>query len=131
MTQDQLDFVVSKTGHDRLRSLTSDDNADAIEREGYRSIVETMFAHFQSPLIPSQESEFPSLLEQFGNAAKAAVDFVASGFETVDDAEYERRRKICRACDQFDAKADRCKRCGCSMAIKARGKVFACPEGKW
>ncbi|WP_337175371.1 hypothetical protein [Paludisphaera sp.] len=39
MTASQLDAVVSATGHDRYRWLTSEANPDADQREGYRRIV--------------------------------------------------------------------------------------------
>jgi len=133
MTQDQLELVVSRTGHGRLRALTSDGNSDVAERDGYRAVVEAMFVQFNSPQkIPPAESEYPSLLEQVGNAAKAAIDFVASGCDTVDQAEFDRRRAICLGCVEFyDAKQDRCRACGCNMQVKTWGKVFDCKQGKW
>lgn len=75
--------------------------------------------------------EYPSFLAQIGNAAKAAVAFVASGCETVDDDEYNRRRSICSTCEFQDAASDRCRQCGCRLSMKTRGSAFTCPVGKW
>jgi hypothetical protein len=76
---------------------------------------------------------YPPLLEQAGNLLAAAGRFVASGCETVDQAEYDRRRAICRACPggYYDADRDRCRACGCNMAVKTWGRVFTCEKGLW
>jgi len=37
--QEALDTVVARTGHERFRWLCSDDNPDAVQREGYRGVV--------------------------------------------------------------------------------------------
>jgi len=39
MTPDQLEIVVARTGHERFRWLTGEDNPDAERREAYRAIV--------------------------------------------------------------------------------------------
>lgn len=130
MTQDDLDLVVSRTRHERYRWLASDDNPDASSRGEIRSLVSTLAAKFRHE---SPEAEYPPLLEQIANAAKAAVKFVASGCETAGQAEFDRRLSICEACDQYDAKSKRCRICGCKTAAKLRMASERCPlpEPKW
>jgi hypothetical protein len=78
-----------------------------------------------------EEPKYPSLWKQAASAVGAAVGFVASGFETVDQAEHDRRRAICRGCEHMDAGRDRCSRCGCFLAIKPWMARESCPESKW
>lgn len=42
MTPAQLETVVARTRHERFRWLTSDDNPDVEQREGYRRVVERL-----------------------------------------------------------------------------------------
>jgi hypothetical protein len=75
--------------------------------------------------------DYPSVAEMAGNAAKAAVAFVASGGAMVGQAEKDRRLDVCRACDRFEAAAGRCRECGCRMNWKARIESLDCPLGRW
>lgn len=112
----------------RLEWLASDANPDADQREAYRLVVERLASG--EPMPPPA---YPSLATQAANLAGAAVRFVASGGELVDDAEYERRKAGCYSCptDQHDAQADRCFRCGCMLEYKRRSKAESCPDGHW
>lgn len=71
--------------------------------------------------------KYPSFGSMVVNAAAAAVDFVASGFELADDAEVERRLAICSTCEFFDAGPQRCRICGCYLGGKARVAAEHCP----
>lgn len=79
------------------------------------------------------ESAYPPLAAQAKNLAGSVVRFVASGFATVDQSEFDRRRAICLACPtgRYDAAEDRCRACGCNVSIKPWGKAEACPDGHW
>jgi hypothetical protein len=46
-------------------------------------------------------------------------------------AEKEKRLDTCRECEHYHSKQDRCKLCGCKMAVKAHLKLESCPAGKW
>ncbi|MGE5608238.1 MAG: DUF6171 family protein [Bacillota bacterium] len=46
---------------------------------------------------------------------------------TVDDAEYERRLTICRACDQFEY-GTTCRHCGCLVQVRAKLADQTCPH---
>lgn len=80
---------------------------------------------------PSEAPEYPGLAAQAASLTKAAGRFIASGFATVDQAEYDRRRSICESCPLFDAAQVRCRSCGCSIAFKPWAKAESCPESKW
>jgi len=60
---------------------------------------------------------------------KAQAKFAADGFQCVDQAEYDRRRAICEACEHLTG--TRCGVCGCFVSLKAAGRVWTCDEGKW
>lgn len=131
MTSIDLEKVIAQTGHERYRWLTSDANPDAESREAYRRLVARLAAAGLS--APPEPPPYPPLAEQLGNAAKAAVRFVASGLATAGRTEYARRRAVCRACPSglYDAAADRCRACGCLAAVKPWSAAESCPKGHW
>ena len=49
----------------------------------------------------------------------------------VDDAMYQERLGICKACPQLFKPTTSCKRCGCFMKIKAKIGSSSCPDKKW
>ena len=61
----------------------------------------------------------------------AMAHFARDGFRVVDDEEFDLRVGICEACGLFDRRTGRCSVCGCKGKLKARGRVWACPKGKW
>lgn len=83
------------------------------------------------PPSPEPFVEYPPIATQVASAVGAAARFVASGFATVDQAEFDRRHAICEACEHFDAAKNRCRRCGCSLSYKPWARSENCPEGKW
>ena len=54
---------------------------------------------------------------------------VGDGCGIVDDATYQRRLEVCRKCDRLSG--NRCAACGCFINVKARGRIFRCPLGRW
>ena len=73
--------------------------------------------------------KFPSLPKQVWNLAKSLAAFVSDGCKTLPRGDYEARLKICDQCGFREG--GRCIKCGCNLALKARGRAFACPESKW
>lgn len=74
-------------------------------------------------------AQFPPLHKQAWNLAKSLADFVADGCQTLSEEQYRRRLEICDACDL--RRGNRCTKCGCRLSLKARGRAFQCPVGKW
>lgn len=77
----------------------------------------------------SSESPPPSLVTKAWNFVTAVRDFVADGCTTVSNEVYEHRLQICDQCDQRVGQS--CSKCGCQLALKARGRAFDCPLSKW
>jgi hypothetical protein len=77
------------------------------------------------------------------NIVKGAAGLVraavanTTGIGLAGVAELERRREICRTCDDaIPCKANPlrkcwCKRCGCLLTAKTSLKSERCPAGKW
>jgi hypothetical protein len=72
---------------------------------------------------------FPPLAVQAANAIQSVVAFVGDGCGVVDDGVYRQRLEVCRTCDRRNG--NRCAACGCWINVKARGRVFRCPLGRW
>jgi len=73
--------------------------------------------------------QFPSLARQAWSLVRSLADFIADGCQTVDATEYRRRLEACDPCES--RRDNRCLKCGCSLSLKARGRAFTCPLGKW
>ncbi len=75
--------------------------------------------------------EWPSVATQAMSFGKAVAGFIASGMATASDEEIARRRTICFECPHFDSAAEKCRKCGCNVALKAWMMSSACPIGRW
>jgi hypothetical protein len=63
------------------------------------------------------------------NLAQSLAEFVADGLAFVSSQTYEARLEVCDQCEQrIDT---HCRICGCRLALKARGRAFQCPLGRW
>jgi hypothetical protein len=71
----------------------------------------------------------PRLARQAWNLAQAMVEFAADGAKTLSQEQYSRRLEICDPCEK--RRGSRCVECGCFLKVKARGRAFTCPMGKW
>ena len=71
----------------------------------------------------------PPLRDQVGTFLRAMHLLAGDGFRIADADERERRITTCVACELFIR--GRCLECGCFGKLKALGKVWTCPEGKW
>lgn len=78
---------------------------------------------------PVAEQSLPPLSTQASNLFQAAVAFVGDGCGIVDDMQYRQRLDICRTCVRLQG--NRCTACGCWINVKARGRIFRCPIGRW
>jgi len=80
-------------------------------------------------------SEYPSAFQQARNLAKdiwQTGKHAAKGLPVLVSAkEGFQRLELCRFCDKFDSKTERCKECGCFMKTKTQLAAASCPLGKW
>lgn len=78
---------------------------------------------------------YPSKTEMIKNLSQSVVNNVTSVLAGNDLTSSEQlansRLAICRQCEFFDQSQERCKKCGCKMAIKTYLKAEKCPIGKW
>ena len=85
--------------------------------------------------VPTEEelvkAESASLGRMAAGFTRSMVDFAKDGFRLVSDEQYEERLAICHACDFYVRKANRCRKCGCGLRYKPRGRAFRCPVDKW
>lgn len=73
----------------------------------------------------------PTLTEKVKSLGRAAVDFVASGFDVTTGDELALRRDTCAKCDFSKPDQANCRVCGCVLAIKQRERAAHCPMGFW
>ena len=71
----------------------------------------------------------PSLSQMLWNLGESLAAFAADGLTTVSRADYEKRLEICDACNERVGSS--CRLCGCFLKVKAQGRAFECPAGKW
>jgi hypothetical protein len=71
----------------------------------------------------------PGLARKVWNVATALAAFVADSGRTVTAEQYRARLEICDGCDR--RRDNKCLECGCSLALKARGRAMKCPLAKW
>jgi hypothetical protein len=78
---------------------------------------------------------FPSYRDMAKNLGGAVVRNMRGALRgeqlKLSKAEKEKRLEICKGCEYYHAPEDRCKLCGCKMAVKAHLKLESCPAGKW
>lgn len=76
-----------------------------------------------------ERPELPSLAVRAVNAAGAAAQFAADAFQCIEPEQHAERMRICDSCEYRNG--DFCAQCGCQLSLKARGRAFQCPVGKW
>ena len=84
------------------------------------------------------KEEFPSLPEQGKNLAnftfevvKNVIDITPSTPTFVSEEEQEKRMDICRRCEYYSMRQNRCRQCGCYLSHKVKFGVSKCPVDKW
>ena len=76
------------------------------------------------------KAHYPSGPEMARNVVKSMIEAAKNPVPATNDV-FERRIGICKGCDYFDDKRNRCKKCGCLLAAKLRVRNARCPVGKW
>jgi hypothetical protein len=76
-----------------------------------------------------EDATFPPVSRQAWNLTRALAQFVSDGCKLVTEDQYRQRLETCDTCDQ--RRGGRCRKCGCRLRLKARGRAFKCLLGKW
>jgi len=71
----------------------------------------------------------PAMHRRAWSVTAALGQFVADRLHFVGKAEYARRLAICDRCEHRDG--DWCRACGCSLTVKAKGRVWQCTFHRW
>lgn len=86
-------------------------------------------------LQSSNKAVYPSntqMAKNLGTSIVRNIQSVAAGNSLkIGDSEANSRLQICQSCDFFDSNQNRCRKCGCFMAVKTYLKAERCPIGKW
>ena len=85
----------------------------------------------------NSKDQFPSIDQQFNNLSKFVFEMSTDIFKEgnlnvfVDDELKKERMNICRKCEFFSARQERCKKCGCWLDYKTKFSASTCPIDKW
>jgi hypothetical protein len=91
-------------------------------------------------ILMKEEEKFPSINEQGKNLAKFTFEVVknvidiTSTHETgllASEEKQKERMDICKKCDYYSVRQNRCRQCGCYLGTKVKFGVSQCPIGKW
>lgn len=87
------------------------------------------------------DQSYPSIGEQAKNLAKFTFEVVGTALNRTEDDDLkallaspeirEKRLEICRACEYYDEKQVRCRKCGCFLTHKVKFTIDSCPLDKW
>ena len=106
--------------------------ADDCEKKSHKQEIEEKKPN-QEEIVKTKPSKF----QMAKNSAKATTKHVVSGGRNVSPEVQKERMEICAgtettpACEYYDADANRCRDCGCFLAIKTKWKTSTCPQNKW
>lgn len=83
-----------------------------------------------------KDEQFPSIDKQINNLSKFIFEISNDVLDGninvfVDDDTKKERMEICRKCEFFSARQERCKKCGCWLDYKTKFTASTCPIDKW
>ena len=78
----------------------------------------------------NEKEQFPSIKEQGKNLAQFAFNVLHNPL-LVSEEKKEERLNVCKKCEYYSMRQNRCKQCGCYLTHKVKFEVSACPVGKW
>ena len=88
----------------------------------------------------NNKEEFPSINEQGKNLAKFTFEVVKNVIDIspsnetkliLSEEEQKQRLDVCKKCDYYSVRQNRCRQCGCYLGTKVKFGVSQCPIGKW
>ena len=103
-------------------------------------MVKTLNQDWTVYFMDNQKEEFPSIKEQGKNLAKFTFEVVKDSVLNIGVTEGEvfandelkkERMDICKKCEHYSMRQERCKQCGCWLVHKVKFKVSECPIKKW
>lgn len=144
---DDLEFVVEVTRHERFRELLDPEHLSYEPR--YWEVIRGLARQFRNNR--SHENELPSVVRQAANFAGTVARTTTAALHgepvTVPDDVYQARLAVCQQaiglpsqetldghCDHYRPSDGRCSACGCFLAGvvgKARIVQETCPLGRW
>ena len=71
----------------------------------------------------------PRVTRQAWDLARSLAAFVSDGCRLVSAEQYRQRLEICDGCAR--RVGNRCRECGCRLALKAGGRAFRCSRQQW
>lgn len=77
-----------------------------------------------------KEPELPPVKVQAVNLIKAVAKR-AKNLKNVTEDQKKERLQICKGCEFFNVRKQRCGKCGCKLKLKAGWLSESCPVGKW
>lgn len=77
----------------------------------------------------AKQGPAPRIARRVWNLAEAIRGYHTEDGLWTSREEYARRISICDVCEYRINTS--CQKCGCSLALKAKGAGFRCPEGRW
>ena len=85
------------------------------------------------PAAPQDRPEYSSqgLVVSAAKAMAAEIKARLLGEPPRSEEAIEAALAICRGCEKFEPKQERCTLCGCFMQLKTRLRSQSCPIGKW
>ena len=122
----------------KFRELYLSQNGPTQNIEARRGVVK-----WQSPLVTERlNGDKEKKIRKGGCGGKAARvvwdltksvgSYIASGLKNVSQEEYQERLAVCDVCEHRGGKRkNRCMLCLCYIAIKAKARVWTCPDGRW
>jgi hypothetical protein len=79
--------------------------------------------------------DFPSYADMLSNLGGSVIRNLKGALRgdklRLTKNEKDKRLAICKGCEHYHTPQDRCKLCGCKVAVKAHLKLESCPVGKW
>lgn len=113
--------------HNRVRASNGIVSADVCLSCSVRTLT-TIPSEVHDRQVAQRQS-IPNIARRAWSLANSVSDFIADGCRTLTPSEFEARLAICDACEF--RKGNSCTKCGCKLSLKARGRAFSCPIGKW
>jgi len=82
------------------------------------------------------KEEFPSIPEQGNNLAKFTFEVVKGAITSstpvfASEELQQERLSICKECEYYSKRQNRCKKCGCFLSHKVKFQQTVCPVQKW